>query len=356
MAKKKQQTALSVQKGISMPESVNKNLHLKKKLSINSDTIIKGLLNGERAMLSKAITLVESRNPKHFEQANHIIEHCLPHSGKSIRIGVTGVPGAGKSTFIEALGLHAIAQGHKVAVLAIDPSSERSKGSILGDKTRMVKLSAHENAFIRPSPSAGTLGGVAQTTRESIILCEAAGYDYILIETVGVGQSETAVHSMTDFFLLLMLTGAGDDLQGIKRGVLEMTDMIAVNKADGDNAGKALMAKSEIENAIHLFPAKSSEWKPQVLTCSALEKTGIDEIFEMINRYKTETIKNGYFEENRKKQNVGWLYDTIYNRLKQLFFENPQIKLQLNELEQAVKDEKISPFQAGEILINTFRK
>jgi LAO/AO transport system kinase len=267
---------LKVNAGIPQPESVNhesvKRFLKKSRQLLPVTDYVNGILKGDITLLSKAVTLVESASTKHQQLAQEIITLCLPHSGKSIRVGITGVPGVGKSTFIEALGSYITKRGGKLAVLAIDPSSERTRGSILGDKTRMEELSVDKNAYIRPSPSAGSLGGVARKTRETIILCEAAGFDHIFIETVGVGQSETAVHSMTDFFLLLMLAGAGDELQGIKRGIMEMADIIAINKADGNNIEKAQMAKVQYNNAIHLFPKKDSEWDPKVLTCSASKK------------------------------------------------------------------------------------
>src|SRR3989339_134259 len=280
MQKKSIDSALKVNQGIEQPPVVNPyfdNFYSKKRTGLLSkDEYLKGILSGNTTILSQAITLVESSRNDHRAIAQNLISECLPHVVKSMRIGITGVPGAGKSTFIEAFGGLITAMGHKLAVLAIDPSSERSKGSILGDKTRMEELSIDKNAYIRPSPSAGSLGGVARKTRETIILCEAAGFDTIFIETVGVGQSEIAVHSMVDFFLLLMLAGAGDELQGIKRGIMEMADFIVINKADGDNLLKTNSAKVQYENALHLFPAKESGWIPKVQTCSAINKVDID--------------------------------------------------------------------------------
>ncbi len=277
---------LKVNEGIDQPDSVSKDSvarFLKKSRKLHSvEEYVNGILNGDITLLSKAVTLVESSNAKHQQIAQEIIARCLPHSGNSIRVGITGVPGVGKSTFIEALGKHITGSFGKLAVLAIDPSSERSKGSILGDKTRMEELSGDKNAYIRPSPSAGSLGGVARKTRETIVLCEAAGFNHIFIETVGVGQSETVVHSMTDFFLLLKLAGAGDELQGIKRGIMEMADVIAINKADGNNIENAKKAMIQFNNAIHLFPKKESQWNPKVLTCSATKNLGITEIWDEI--------------------------------------------------------------------------
>ena len=265
------------------------------------------IIKGNPTALGKGITLLESTLPEHEEQAQDLIIACLPHSGRSIRIGVTGVPGVGKSTFIEAFGKLLTNQGKKVAVLAIDPTSERTHGSILGDKSRMHELAADENAFIRPSPSSGMLGGVAKKTRESIILCEAAGFDIILIETVGVGQSETTVSNLVDFFLLLMLSGAGDELQGIKRGIMELADALIITKSDGDNMQEAKNAALEYKRALHLFPAMENGWIPQVSTCSSLKDTGIAEIFETITKFDTQMISSSWKIKNRKDQNKYWL-------------------------------------------------
>src|SRR5664280_1126943 len=300
-------SSLKVQEGIPQPPSINPDVLTKsgrkKRKKYSADEFVSGILSGNRIILSQAITLVESSLHEHHETAQVIIEKCLPFSSRSIRIGITGVPGAGKSTFIETLGLHILSEKRKVAVLTIDPSSERSKGSILGDKTRMEQLSIRPEAFIRPSPSTGTLGGVARKTRETIILCEAAGFDTILVETVGVGQSETAVHSMVDFFLLLMLAGAGDELQGIKRGIIEMADAIFINKADGDNISKANLAKSEYANALHLFPPPESGWIPIVATCSARTHDGITKVWDTIEDFSSFTTNNGFFEGRRMEQN-----------------------------------------------------
>ncbi|MCK5856005.1 MAG: methylmalonyl Co-A mutase-associated GTPase MeaB [Bacteroidales bacterium] len=321
-------SALKVNKGIVQPSTVNKEAlvsrsKVKKELTV--DNYIQGIRDGNRSILAKAITLIESALPKHRILAQDIIEACLPLSGKSIRIGISGVPGVGKSTFIEAFGKNLTEQKHKVAVLAIDPSSSRSKGSILGDKTRMESLSRDKNAFIRPSPSAGSLGGVAQKTRETIILCEAAGFDIILVETVGVGQSETAVHSMVDFFLLLMLSGAGDELQGIKRGIMEMSDALIINKADGDNIDKAKMAKVQYANALHLFPPTPSGWTPQTDICSAYTGDGIDRVWDIIQEYIQLTQTSDYFTENRKQQEIQRLLENVEQRLLNQFYENPKI-------------------------------
>lgn len=349
---------LKVNEGIPQPDSVSdhsvKQFLTKSRKLLPVDDYVNGILNGDITRLSKAVTLVESSNTKHQEIAQQIITKCLPFSGNSIRVGITGVPGVGKSTFIEALGGNITANGGKLAVLAIDPSSERSKGSILGDKTRMEQLSGDKNAYIRPSPAAGSLGGVARKTRETIILCEAAGFNHIFIETVGVGQSETAVHSMTDFFLLLMLSGAGDELQGIKRGIMEMADLIAVNKADSNNLEKAKMARIQYNNAIHLFPKKESGWDPKVLLCSALGKTGIAEIWDEIESYRNQTVLNGYFNSKRNQQSIFWMHETIAEQLKRNFYDNSEIKSELAELEKKVLQKKISSFAAASLILKLF--
>lgn len=351
---------LKVNEGIPQPESVShesvKRFLNKSRNLLPVNEYVNGILNGDITLLSKAVTLVESANSKHHHLAQDIITKCLPHSGNSVRIGITGVPGVGKSTFIEALGSYITKQGGKLAVLAIDPSSERTKGSILGDKTRMEELSGDKNAYIRPSPSAGSLGGVARKTRETIILCEAAGFNHIFIETVGVGQSETAVHSMTDFFLLLMLAGAGDELQGIKRGIMEMADIIAINKADGNNMEKAQLAKIQYNNAIHLFPKKDSGWEPNVLTCSASQKTGIAEIWDQIELYKSLTLQNGYFLGKRNQQSIYWMHETIQEKLKRNFYDNHEIKHKIAELEKQVIDDKLSSFMAAGQLLQMYSK
>jgi LAO/AO transport system kinase len=313
-------------------------------------------LAGNITALSRSITLVESTNPEHLAKANEIINACLPHANKSIRIGITGVPGVGKSTFIEAFGSYLTSLGKKVAVLTVDPSSTISHGSILGDKTRMEELVKDKNAYIRPSASGETLGGVARKTRETIILCEAAGFDTIIIETVGVGQSETAVHSMVDFFLLLKISGAGDELQGIKRGIMEMADAIVINKADGDNVNKAKLAKTEFNRALHLFPAKSSGWTPTVSTCSSITKDGIDEVWQTITDYFQLVKANHYFEEKRKEQNQYWMMETINDQLKSNFYNHPEIIKLLEENKKAVATNRKSPFTAALDLISAYFK
>lgn len=328
----------------------------KPKNRLTAQAYIDGVLSGDRVILSRAITIIESNLESDKALAKTIIQAILPASGNSIRIGVTGVPGVGKSTFIEAFGKYLIAQNHKVAVLSIDPSSQRSKGSILGDKTRMEALSTLESAYIRPSASGETLGGVANKTAESMLLCEAAGYDVILIETVGVGQSETAVHGMTDFFLLLMLAGAGDELQGIKRGIMEMADMLVINKADGDNIKKSDMACQQYQNALHIFPPSESGWETVVTTASSTKNTGIDTVWNTILNYRELVTSNGYFIKNRHRQNIRWMYDTINNELKQLFYGSEDITNQLSILEKDVMSSKISPLKAAEHVIEMFKK
>lgn len=352
-------SGLNVNQGIEAPPSVSEDsvkrfLKNKKKRVLSVQQYVDGILNGDITILSQAVTLVESSKPEHQEIAQEIIVKCLPFSGNSVRIGITGVPGVGKSTFIEAMGKHITAQGQKLAVLAIDPSSERTKGSILGDKTRMEDLSIDPNAYIRPSPSAGSLGGVARKTRETIVLCEAAGFNHIFIETVGVGQSETAVHSMVDFFLLLMLAGAGDELQGIKRGIMEMADAITINKADGNNIEKAGLARVQYMNALHLFPATESGWKPKVLTCSAYMKTGISEIWQTIDEYLGHVKNNGYFQHRRNEQSKFWMYETIDEHLRNNFYQDEQIKTLMEESEKRVLKEEISSFVAAKKLLDLY--
>jgi LAO/AO transport system kinase len=304
-------------------------------LSINE--YVEGVLNKDISVLSRAITLVESTKEEHQVLAKQIIEKILPHTGKSVRLGITGVPGVGKSTFIESFGQLLVSKNHNVAVLAVDPSSTLSKGSILGDKTRMEKLSVQNKVFIRPSPSSGSLGGVARKTRESILLCEAAGFDYIIIETVGVGQSETEVHQLTDFFLLLMLAGAGDELQGIKRGIMEMADGIAINKADGTNLDKAKTARADYANAIHLFPPTESGWIPEVKTCSALENKGVDEVYEMIDKYVRHTRSKNFFDKKRQEQTVFWFENLVEEKIRNQFFSDADFLKRYNEAKKNIQ-------------------
>lgn len=353
---KKNNSALSEKQGVSQPETLNRSLldqlQSKKRQPHAIEEIVSAILAHNQTALSRGITIIESTAAKHQKQAKELIEHCLPHANRSVRIGITGVPGVGKSTFIESFGKLLISKGKKVAVLTVDPSSSISKGSILGDKTRMEGLVKEANAYIRPSASGDTLGGVARKTRETIILCEAAGFDVILIETVGVGQSETAVHSMTDFFLLLKLAGAGDELQGIKRGIMEMADSIVINKADGDNLKAAKMAKNEFNRALHLYPPKESGWAPKTLLCSALKNEGIAEIWEVVSNYFEMVKTNGYFNHKRKEQNKFWLMQTIESRLKSEFYANPLVKTELEKQLKAIDENKTTPFAAAEKLLS----
>ena len=353
-------SALHEKEGVSPPETVNplsvKTIQNFRKRIYTSDDYVKGILKKDITILSRAITLVESTNPDHLAKANEVIQACLPHANTSIRIGITGVPGVGKSTFIEAFGKHLTSLGKRVAVLAVDPSSTLSHGSILGDKTRMEELVKDPNAYIRPSASGESLGGVARKTRESIILCEAAGFDTIIIETVGVGQSETAVHSMVDFFLLLKISGAGDELQGIKRGIMEMADAIVINKADGDNIKKAQLAKNEFNRALHLFPAKNSGWIPKVTTCSSVTHDGIEDVWKTISEYITVTQGNDYFSERRQDQNQYWMFETINEQLKNRFYHHPEIELLLEEIKRKLQHNQISPFAAATQLLSTYFK
>jgi LAO/AO transport system kinase len=353
-------SSLKVNKGIPQPSSINpdvlKKSGRKRRKKYSADEFVSGILSGDRTILSQAITLVESSLPEHYDMAQVIIERCLPFSSKSIRIGITGVPGAGKSTFIETFGLHLTGEGRKLAVLTIDPSSEKTRGSILGDKTRMEQLSIHPGAFIRPTPSTGTLGGVARKTRETIILCEAAGFDTILVETVGVGQSETAVHSMVDFFLLLMLAGAGDELQGIKRGIMEMADLIAITKADGANELIAENARVSYQNALHHFPNKVSGWVPKVQVCSALTNKGINELWEIILEYLVFVKKTGYFEAFRKEQAVVRMHNTIVEYLNNSFYNHEEVKLLVPDIEQRLYEGNITSYKAAVILLDKYFK
>ena len=328
----------------------------KPKGRLTAQEYIKGILKGDRVLLSRAITIIESNLESDKILAKEIVQEILPNSGKSIRIGITGVPGVGKSTFIEVFGLHLVKQGHKVAILSIDPSSQRSKGSILGDKTRMEELANLQEAYIRPSASGDTLGGVANKTGETMLLCEAAGYDVILIETVGVGQSETAVHGMTDFFLLLMLSGAGDELQGIKKGIMEMADMVVINKADGENVRMSEMARLQYQNALHIFPQSESGWSPVVSTASAIKNIGISNVWDEVLNFKKLVDENGYFVKNRNHQQIDWMYNNINEELKQLFYGSKNIKSHLSILEKDIVSAKISPVKAAQKIIEEFKK
>lgn len=353
-------SALKVQEGIEQPAQLNNaaidRVRQARKGIPTMEDFFQGIRNGNRTLLSQAITLIESALPEHQERAQEVLQSCLPFTGNSLRIGITGVPGVGKSTFIEAFGTYLTSLGHKVAVLAVDPSSQRSRGSILGDKTRMERLSNDPNAFIRPSPSAGSLGGVARKTQETLLLCEAAGFDRIIIETVGVGQSETSVHSMVDFFLLLMLSGAGDELQGIKRGIMEMADAIVINKADGDNIQRARLARAEYANALHLFAPAQSGWTAKVETCSALTGDGIEAVRNMISEYEHLTRENGYFMQRRLEQARETMLSTVGESLRAAFFENQTIKSLMLTLEQDLDQSRISSYEAARMLMDTWLK
>lgn len=327
---------------------------LRRRGAFDPAAIAEGIRRGDRVPLSRAITLLESARPEHRPLAARILDACMPFRVPSFRIGITGSPGVGKSTFIEAFGKHAGALGHKVAVLAVDPSSRVSRGSILGDKTRMPALAAADYAFIRPSPAGESLGGVARMTRETILLCEAAGYDLIVVETVGVGQSELAVHSMVDFFLLLLLPGAGDELQGIKRGIVEMADLLVVNKADGERLQLARRARGEYKNALHLFPPKDNGWAPPVLTCSSVNLEGIAEVWNTLSSFRELTAANGAFEQRRKKQALAWLDDSVQAELRAHFRDHPGVKRLLPAIEQAVLEGRASPAAAAAQLIEAF--
>ena len=350
-----QYTGLQVNAGVEQPPIVSPYIkHRKRRQQLSVNDYVEGIRKGNKAVLGQAVTLVESLKPEHQVVAQEVIEKCLPYTGQSRRIGITGVPGAGKSTSIDVFGMHVLKQGGKLAVLAIDPSSERSKGSILGDKTRMEKLSVQPDAFIRPSPSAGSLGGVARKTRETIILCEAAGYDNIFVETVGVGQSEIAVHSMVDFFLLIQIAGAGDELQGIKRGIMEMADGIAINKADGDNIDRANLAAAQFRNALHLFPLPPSGWLPEVTTYSGYYELGIDGVWDMIDRYFDHVKQNGYFDERRRQQEQYWMYETINEQLQARFYSNSEVQRLLEVKKQMVLDNRQSSFVAAHDVLDFY--
>lgn len=346
---------LQVNAGVATQPTVNPYRRpRRRKPQLSAGEYVEGILKGDISILGQAVTLVESVAEHHQALAQEVIEKCLPYSGNSRRIGITGVPGAGKSTSIDVFGLHVLREGGKLAVLAIDPSSERTSGSILGDKTRMEKLSQHPEAFIRPSPSAGSLGGVARKTRETIVLCEAAGYDNIFVETVGVGQSETAVHSMVDFFLLIQLAGTGDELQGIKRGIMEMADGIVINKADGDNVDRANLAAAQFRNALHLFPPTPSKWVPEVITYSGYYELNIDKVWDMIDRYFKYVKETGYFERKRNEQAKYWMFETINEQLRADFYRRPEIRALLEQKEMRVLNNEQSSFTAAHDVLDEY--
>ncbi len=356
--KQPERSALSVNKGVEQPPSVNlntlKKFRNRRRNRISVEKYKEGIIEGNISILSQAITLIESSLQEHQEIAGRLVEECLPYSGESVRIGITGVPGVGKSSFIESFGRILTGKGTKLAVLAVDPTSELSRGSILGDKTRMEELSADPRAFIRPSPSGGSLGGVAKKTRESIILCEAAGFDSIIVETVGVGQSETAVHSMVDFFLLLMLAGAGDELQGIKRGIMEMADMITITKADGNNRYPAELARTQYQSALQLFPPADSGWRPRVQTCSSVTREGLQDIHSSIVEYVEYTKNSGYFIKNRMEQALYWMHESIDQQLKAGFYNDPVVSRRLKSISNDVVEGKVSSFSAAGILLKQY--
>ncbi|MCD6152799.1 MAG: methylmalonyl Co-A mutase-associated GTPase MeaB [Syntrophobacterales bacterium] len=319
--------------------------------SDNFHDYVQGVLEHDRRMLAKTITLIESSLPVHKDLARKIVDLLLPYTGKAVRLGITGMPGAGKSTFIESLGIMLVQKGYNVAVLAVDPSSTRSGGSILADKTRMEKLSIEERAFIRPSPSGGTLGGVARKTRETMLVCEAAGFDVVIVETVGAGQSEVAVASMVDFFLALMIPGAGDELQGMKKGIMELADAVVINKADGDNVEKANLARRQYETALHFLTPSSPDWSPPVLTCSAIEKTGIDKIWGVVLDYKKKLTATGELETKRKKQAIDWMWFLVKEGLTEWFNKNPYVKKMIPNVEREVEQGTIAPTAAADKLL-----
>lgn len=351
-----QYKGLQVNSGVNSQPIINpyRRINRRNKPQLSVNDFVEGILKGDVSILGQAVTLIESTADIHQAIAQEVIEKCLPYSGNSRRIGITGVPGAGKSTSIDVFGLHVIRNGGKLAVLAIDPSSERTKGSILGDKTRMEKLSLEKDAFIRPSPSAGSLGGVARKTRETIVLCEAAGYDNIIVETVGVGQSETAVHSMVDFFLLIQLAGTGDELQGIKRGIMEMADGIAINKADGENIERANLAAAQFRSALQLFPPTPSKWKPEVLCYSGYYELNIDKVWDMIDRYFAYVKQSGYFERKRNEQAKYWMIESIDEQLRNNFYHMPEVAALLQQKELRVLNNEQSSFTAAKDVLDFY--
>lgn len=347
---------LTVNAGVEQPSIVNpylSRLRKQRRRLLTAGEYVEGIRRGDVSILSRAVTLVESVLPEHQAVAQEVIEKCLPYAGDSVRVGISGVPGAGKSTSIDVFGIRLLERtGGKLAVLAIDPSSEKTKGSILGDKTRMERLAVHPKSFIRPSPTAGSLGGVARKTRETIILCEAAGYDHVFVETVGVGQSETACHSMVDFFLLIQLAGTGDELQGIKRGIMEIADGIVINKADGDNVKAANLAARHFRNALHMFPLPESGLTPQVLCYSGFYEIGINEVLDMIFHYVEQVKRSGYFDYRRNEQAKYWMYESINEQLRTQFYHHPQVKALLRPMEEQVLSGQITSFVAAKRLLD----
>jgi len=348
--------AVKVRKGIEGPSFKAKTspTHTAKRTPLSVEQYVSGVLKNDKTILSRAITLIESNAAEHYEKAREVLKQLLPHTGRALRIGITGMPGAGKSTLIEALGCFLAEQQKRVAVLAVDPSSTVTRGSILGDKTRMEKLTRLPQCFIRPSPSGGTLGGVTRKSRETMLLCEAAGYDVILVETVGVGQSEITVRSMVDFFLLVLIAGAGDELQGIKKGVMELADSVIVNKADGNNQARAELTCSEFAAALKYMTPATQGWETRAFTVSALTGAGIEQLWDAIQSFHVVTGRSGVFEQRRQRQAMDWVFSLVENYLKDHFYSNPQVRRELPQVEAGILSGKILPTAAAELLLNTY--